>query len=152
MFKEIIQRRHIIVHTDGRISRRYLQYVSPELVQKYIGEEAKRGQTTRLDRDYVEAALDHLVRALAILTKSDDRFIAYRLADTAVTGAEAKANPFGGCRRVVPVEDIASEERANGLGKSRHRTRCPLSSSTARRRNLGTSRRPSNTLMSNASN
>ncbi|WP_420634324.1 hypothetical protein [Candidatus Palauibacter sp.] len=60
IFKEIIQRRHIIVHTDGRISRRYLQYVSPELVKEYFGEEAKIGQTTRLDRDYVETALDHL--------------------------------------------------------------------------------------------
>ena len=60
MFKEIIQRRHIIVHTDGRISRRYLQYVSPELVEEYFGADTKIGQTTRLDRDYVERALDHL--------------------------------------------------------------------------------------------
>lgn len=61
MFNEIIQRRHIIVHTDGRISRRYLRFVSPELVTQYFGEEAKIGQVTRLDRDYVETALDHLV-------------------------------------------------------------------------------------------
>ena len=60
MFKEIIQRRHIIVHTDGRISRRYLRYVSPKLVEEYFGEGAKIGQTAWLDRDYVEGALDHL--------------------------------------------------------------------------------------------
>ena len=58
VFKEIIQRRHIIVHADGRVSRRYLQYVSSELVEEYFGE-GQIGQTSWLDRDYVERALDH---------------------------------------------------------------------------------------------
>ena len=57
-FKEVIQRRHIIVHADGRISRRYLKNVSPALVEEYF-EEGKIGQATRLDREYVEKALDH---------------------------------------------------------------------------------------------
>ena len=57
-FKEIIQRRHIIVHADGRISRRYLQSVSPTLVEKYFGDPSI-GRPTRLDRGYVEKALDH---------------------------------------------------------------------------------------------
>lgn len=57
-FKEVIQRRHIIVHADGRISRRYLQNVSPALVDKYF-RNGKIGQPTALDRDYVERALDH---------------------------------------------------------------------------------------------
>lgn len=58
VFKEIIQRRHIIVHADGCISRRYIQNVSPDLVEAYFGE-GTIGQPTRLDRDYVEKALDH---------------------------------------------------------------------------------------------
>ena len=58
IFKEVIQRRHIIVHADGRISRRYLQNVSPTLVKEYFGD-GKIGQATRLDRGYVERALDH---------------------------------------------------------------------------------------------
>ena len=58
VFKEIIQRRHIIVHADGRISRRYLQNVSPALVEAYFGD-GTIGHPTRLDRDYVERALDH---------------------------------------------------------------------------------------------
>lgn len=58
VFKEVIQRRHIIVHADGRVSHRYLENVSSELVESYFGE-GKIGQATRLDRDYVERALDH---------------------------------------------------------------------------------------------
>ena len=57
-FKEVIQRRHIIVHADGRISRRYLENVARALVKKYFGE-GKVGQATMLDREYVEEALDH---------------------------------------------------------------------------------------------
>jgi len=57
-FEEFIQRRHVIVHADGKISRRYLQIVSPALVEEYHGE-GKVGQATGLDRDYVEKALDH---------------------------------------------------------------------------------------------
>ena len=58
VFTEIIQRRHIIVHADGRISRRYLQSVSENLVNEYFGE-ARIGQAAPLDRDYVDRALDH---------------------------------------------------------------------------------------------
>ena len=60
VFKEVIQRRHIIIHGDGRISRRYLENVSPTLalVEEYFGD-GKIGHSTRLERDYVEMALDH---------------------------------------------------------------------------------------------
>jgi len=55
-FVECVQRRHLIVHSGGRISRRYLKNVPSHLVQEYFGE-PRLGDTAYLDEIYVSNAL-----------------------------------------------------------------------------------------------
>ena len=56
-FAEHIQRRHLLVHADGRLSRRYLRAVPPELVREYFGE-AEIGHRATLSSAYVRSALN----------------------------------------------------------------------------------------------
>lgn len=55
-FNECIQRRHIIVHAGGRISRRYLKNVKSEICREYFGE-CTIGQIVKMNDDYIIRAL-----------------------------------------------------------------------------------------------
>lgn len=56
-FVEYIQRRHLIVHAGGKISRRYLRNVDSQLLTEYFGE-PQVGQEVRLDYDYISRCLE----------------------------------------------------------------------------------------------
>jgi hypothetical protein len=56
---ELVQRRHIIMHAGGRVSRRYLSKVSHHLVAELHGD-PQLGATTALNKAYVDAALDRV--------------------------------------------------------------------------------------------
>jgi hypothetical protein len=55
-FVESIQRRHVIVHAGGRITRRYLENVAPAVVQAYFAD-ASLGTRISLDADYISACV-----------------------------------------------------------------------------------------------
>lgn len=55
-FKEHIQRRHIIVHAGGRLSRRYLSSVGKDLAKELCGTD-KIGDSATLSADYIQKAL-----------------------------------------------------------------------------------------------
>lgn len=56
-FLEYIQRRHIIVHAGGRLSRRYLDNVDPALQQEYFGV-PELGRRAELSAQYCTECLD----------------------------------------------------------------------------------------------
>jgi hypothetical protein len=56
-FVEFIQRRHLIVHAGGRISRRYLKSVESGLLKEYYSD-PQIGQAIVLTPDYTASALD----------------------------------------------------------------------------------------------
>lgn len=55
---ESIQRRHLIVHTGGIVSRRYLQHVAPALVEEFFGADCQPGAVASLNPEYVKAAIE----------------------------------------------------------------------------------------------
>lgn len=57
-FVEHIQRRHLIVHAGGRLSRRYMRNVEPALLKEYFGDNPQVGETIKLSRPYIANALD----------------------------------------------------------------------------------------------
>jgi hypothetical protein len=52
--REVFQRRHIIIHNAGRVSRRYLQNTD------HAGEPPPLGEVLRIDASYVDRAIDEL--------------------------------------------------------------------------------------------
>lgn len=56
-FLEYIQRRHIIVHAGGRLSRRYLENVDERLLKEYFGD-PQVGRLAKLSAQYCTECLD----------------------------------------------------------------------------------------------
>jgi hypothetical protein len=57
-FAECFQRRHVIVHNGGRVSRQYLQHVDPNWIEEHK-DEARLGQVLRLSNEYLLRAFDY---------------------------------------------------------------------------------------------
>lgn len=56
--RECVQRRHIIMHAGGNISRRYLENVDPQLVAKLHADQ-NIGAPTKISESYILEALDN---------------------------------------------------------------------------------------------
>lgn len=56
-FAECFQRRHVIVHNGGRVSRQYLERVDPNWIEQHK-EEAQLGKVLRVNDEYLVKAFD----------------------------------------------------------------------------------------------